>query len=96
MALNEALSILNIEQSAATPELLKTTYDKMFKLNDPKNGGSFYLQSKIYRANEAAVAELGFDDDDDDEEEEEEGGEEGKEEGDEVGTDKEEKDKGKG
>lgn len=27
-------------------------YDRLFEVNDPKNGGSFYLQSKIYRARE--------------------------------------------
>lgn len=30
----------------------------MFKQNDPKNGGSFYLQSKIYRAKERIDLEL--------------------------------------
>ena len=28
-------------------------YTKFFAANDPKEGGSFYLQSKIYRAKEA-------------------------------------------
>ena len=30
----------------------------MFEANDPKKGGSFYLQSKIYRAKEALDTEL--------------------------------------
>ena len=31
----------------------------MFKANDPKTGGSFYIQSKIYRAKERLDLELG-------------------------------------
>lgn len=27
-------------------------YEKLFTANDPQKGGSFYLQSKIYRARE--------------------------------------------
>jgi len=30
-------------------------YQKFFKANDPKDGGSFYLQSKIFRAKEAIL-----------------------------------------
>jgi import inner membrane translocase subunit TIM16 len=30
----------------------------MFKANDPANGGSFYLQSKVVRAKEALEAEM--------------------------------------
>ena len=33
-------------------------YTKLFEANDPKKGGSFYLQSKIYRAKEALDTEL--------------------------------------
>jgi mitochondrial import inner membrane translocase subunit TIM16 len=33
-------------------------YKKFFDANDPKNGGSFYLQSKIYRAKECLDNEL--------------------------------------
>ena len=31
---------------------------KFFEANDPKKGGSFYLQSKIYRAKEAIEHEI--------------------------------------
>ena len=31
---------------------------KFFEANDPKKGGSFYLQSKIYRAKEAIEIEI--------------------------------------
>ncbi|KAH8732156.1 Pam16-domain-containing protein [Phaeosphaeriaceae sp. PMI808] len=43
----------NIELEAVT-ERFKRLYD----LNDPKNGGSFYLQSKILRARERIEREL--------------------------------------
>ena len=33
-------------------------YTKLFEVNDPANGGSFYLQSKVHRAPEALVAEI--------------------------------------
>ena len=33
-------------------------YQSYFNLNDPSKGGSFYLQSKIYRAKEVLDAEL--------------------------------------
>ena len=33
-------------------------FKKMFDANDPKNGGSFYLQSKILRARERIEAEV--------------------------------------
>lgn len=33
-------------------------YNKFFDLNDPKKGGSFYLQSKIFRAKETLDRQL--------------------------------------
>lgn len=33
-------------------------FEQYFSANDPKNGGSFYLQSKVYRAHEALLDEL--------------------------------------
>ena len=33
-------------------------YEKYFGQNDPAKGGSFYLQSKIYRAKEALEKEI--------------------------------------
>ena len=40
-------------------------YDKLFQLNDPKKGGSFYLQSKIYRSKEVLDSEFEEDKDED-------------------------------
>jgi mitochondrial import inner membrane translocase subunit TIM16 len=33
-------------------------FKKLFDLNDPKKGGSFYLQSKVLRARERIEAEV--------------------------------------
>lgn len=33
-------------------------FKRYFEANDPKNGGSFYLQSKLYRARERVMKEL--------------------------------------
>ena len=33
-------------------------FKKLFDVNDPKKGGSFYLQSKILRARERIEAEI--------------------------------------
>ena len=54
MTQSQALEILNITQKDlnAGPQVMKKQYDKYFAANDVKNGGSFYLQSKVYRAKE--------------------------------------------
>lgn len=58
MTPDEALKILNIERSGLNKEILESNYKKYYDLNDPGKGGSFYLQSKIYRAKEALDREL--------------------------------------
>ena len=35
------------------------SFETLFKANDPAQGGSFYLQSKVYRAKEKFDAEYG-------------------------------------
>ena len=52
MEVSEALQILDVNEGA-TPMEIEERYEKMFAANDPARGGSFYLQSKIYRAKEA-------------------------------------------
>ncbi|KAH8072888.1 tRNA-Phe hydroxylase [Aureococcus anophagefferens] len=37
--------------------VIEERYKRLFEVNDPANGGSFYLQSKVYRAHEALVSE---------------------------------------
>jgi mitochondrial import inner membrane translocase subunit TIM16 len=34
-------------------------YNRLFKANDPEKGGSFYIQSKVYRAKEFLDSESG-------------------------------------
>jgi mitochondrial import inner membrane translocase subunit TIM16 len=50
----QALEILNLSTtSTPTPEEIEKQFQRYFEANDPAKGGSFYLQSKIYRAKEA-------------------------------------------
>lgn len=50
---SEALQVLNLtEVEASSPEAIQKQFEKYFAANDVSKGGSFYLQSKIYRANE--------------------------------------------
>ena len=58
MHTDEALKILNIDKEALTSEILELNYKKLYESNDPAKGGSFYLQSKIYRAKEALNSHL--------------------------------------
>ena len=58
VSIPEALQIMNLTRDTCTRTKLQEHFDKMFANNDPKDGGSFYLQSKIYRANEVLVEQL--------------------------------------
>ncbi|KAH7019513.1 Pam16-domain-containing protein [Ilyonectria destructans] len=62
MTLDEACKILNVKPPAggnANIEEVLERYKKLFDSNEPANGGSFYLQSKIVRAKERFERELG-------------------------------------
>mmetsp|Transcript_814 Transcript_814/g.1507 ORF Transcript_814/g.1507 Transcript_814/m.1507 type:complete len:141 (+) Transcript_814:104-526(+) len=48
----EALQILNLSESDASLEAIQKQYEKYMAANDVSKGGSFYLQSKVYRAKE--------------------------------------------
>jgi len=49
----EALQILNLSETEATAEAIQKQFDRYMKANEVKDGsGSFYLQSKVYRAKE--------------------------------------------
>eukprot|EP00944_MAST-04C_sp_MAST-4C-sp1_P014017 g14017.t1 len=56
MTESEALDILNLEKTPdgklPAREELEKFYVKYFEANDPDKGGSYYLQSKFFRANE--------------------------------------------
>jgi import inner membrane translocase subunit TIM16 len=58
MATDEALKVLNLEELPRTSAELTERYLKYFNANDPKKGGSFYLQSKFFRAREAVEKEM--------------------------------------
>lgn len=40
------------------PERIKERYETLFAMNDKSQGGSFYLQSKIFRAKERIDQEM--------------------------------------
>lgn len=50
LTLEEAQQILNI--SKLSKEDAQAQFDHLFKVNEKSNGGSFYLQSKVFRAKE--------------------------------------------
>jgi len=62
LTLEEACKILNVsppKQGKVDMEGVMEKFKKMFDANEPKNGGSFYLQSKILRARERIQSEVG-------------------------------------
>jgi mitochondrial import inner membrane translocase subunit TIM16 len=61
MSVEEAIQVLNFPKEELNPlgvQKLLERYDKMYKANDPSAGGSFYLQSKVYRAKESLDNEI--------------------------------------
>lgn len=48
--LDEARKILNVEDGALDLAAAQKKYDHLFEVNSKEKGGSFYLQSKVYRA----------------------------------------------
>ena len=61
LTLEEACKILNVKppQGGKTDmEDVTTRFKKLFDVNDPKKGGSFYLQSKVLRARERIESEV--------------------------------------
>ncbi|KAF6024539.1 hypothetical protein EB796_017159 [Bugula neritina] len=57
LTLQEAQQVLNVKDITDT-ETLEKNYNHLFKVNDKKSGGSFYLQSKVFRAKERIDMEL--------------------------------------
>lgn len=61
LTLDEACKILNVKppQGGITNmEAVMERFKKLYDINDPKTGGSFYLQSKVLRARERIEAEV--------------------------------------
>ncbi|CAN8097900.1 unnamed protein product [Discula destructiva] len=60
MTLQEAVQILNVKPpkgGESDMEEVMERFKRLFDANDPKKGGSFYLQSKVLRARERIEAE---------------------------------------
>ena len=56
MTVEEAKMILNVPELC--PEAVEKQYKYLFEINDKNTGGSFYLQSKVYRAKERLDKEI--------------------------------------
>jgi hypothetical protein len=55
----EALQIMNFPDRPSAAEL-QQRFDTYFAANDPAKGGSYYMQSKVYRAREAIAHAMGL------------------------------------
>ncbi|GBG25289.1 Mitochondrial import inner membrane translocase subunit tim16 [Hondaea fermentalgiana] len=58
MKLDEALKVLNFDSTPKNLPEVTERYEQYFNANDPKKGGSFYLQSKFHRAKEVVEKQL--------------------------------------
>ncbi len=63
MTKTEALKILNFgEKEKLDAKKIIERFEKYFESNDPKNGGSFYLQNKFFYAKEILIKEFSSED----------------------------------
>lgn len=61
LTLEEACKILNVkppQRGQTNIEDVMERFKRLFDVNDPKKGGSFYLQSKVLRARERIESEV--------------------------------------
>ena len=61
LTLEEACKILNVkppQNGKANMEEVMERFKRLFDVNDPQKGGSFYLQSKVLRARERIESEI--------------------------------------
>eukprot|EP00056_Hartaetosiga_gracilis_P022147 m.28473 g.28473 ORF g.28473 m.28473 type:complete len:131 (-) comp9476_c0_seq1:100-492(-) len=49
MSLEEAHRVLNVKEESTAQQIVDS-FNHLFKTNEKAKGGSFYLQSKVYRA----------------------------------------------
>ncbi|KAK6540043.1 mitochondrial import inner membrane translocase subunit TIM16 [Orbilia ellipsospora] len=68
LTLDEACRILNVKipdgngkLTGLTMEEVASQYKRLYDANDPAKGGSFYIQSKVYRAQERISSQLSKD-----------------------------------
>ncbi|EDW97384.1 mitochondrial import inner membrane translocase subunit Tim16 [Drosophila yakuba] len=57
MTLEEAKQILNIDDPKNVDAIIKN-YEHLFQVNERSKGGSFYIQSKVFRAKERLDREI--------------------------------------
>ncbi|KAM8719825.1 hypothetical protein ACLKA7_005965 [Drosophila subpalustris] len=57
MSLHEAQQILNLKDLSSIEEI-QGNYEHLFRANEKSTGGSFYIQSKVFRAKERIDREL--------------------------------------
>lgn len=60
ITLDEATKILDVELSGLTLDKATKKYDYLFDTNSKDKGGSFYVQSKVFRSMERIKAELDY------------------------------------
>ena len=61
LTLDEACKILNVKPPSggkANMDVIMERFKRLFDVNDPQKGGSFYLQSKVLRARERIELEV--------------------------------------
>lgn len=58
LALDEACRILHVQQQNLQREEVARRFEHLFNVNSKEKGGSFYIQSKVYRAKERLDLEL--------------------------------------
>ncbi len=59
MSKSEALKILSFsENEKLNSRKIIERFEKYFEMNDPKNGGSFYLQNKFFYAKEVLIKDF--------------------------------------
>jgi len=59
MEVREAWKVLGLEDTAP-PDEIESRFKHLFEVTDRDNGGTLYIQSKVYRAKEALDIELGL------------------------------------
>lgn len=60
ISLDEACKILDVELSGLSLDKAQKKYDYLFDINSKEKGGSFYVQSKVYRSMERIKNELEY------------------------------------
>lgn len=60
ITLDEACKILDVDLSGLSLDKAQKKYDYLFDINSKEKGGSFYIQSKVYRSMERIKNEMEY------------------------------------